>query len=86
MLWISRSPLGPHRTGEGCMHAYRLCTHIISKYVVDISLSNWATQNRWKEKKERKNYAGSKTLPASSKEKETLARSAVSLPHHLSYM
>ena len=31
MSWISRSPLRPHRTGEGCMHAYRLCTHIIFK-------------------------------------------------------
>jgi hypothetical protein len=30
-------------------------------------------------RKEKKNYAGSKTLPASIKEKE--ARSAVSLPH-----
>jgi hypothetical protein len=35
---------------------------------------------RWKEMK---NYAGSKTLytPSSIKEKEILARSAVSLPH-----
>ena len=33
------------------------------------------------EKKEKKNYAGSKTLPASIKERDTLARSAVSLPH-----
>jgi hypothetical protein len=31
--------------------------------------------------KEKKNYAGSKTFPASINENETMARSAVSLPH-----
>ena len=63
-------------------HARTLASFLLGPLLtVLVSLLSVIHTLKMAEKKEKKNYAGSKTLPASIKERDTLARSAVSLPH-----